>query len=85
MGATRTNQQGSRSTRRATNVTISSRLLDEARELHVNISQAAEQGLARANAEQRAILWLEENRTALESSNQYVEQFGLPLAKHRGF
>lgn len=73
------------SVRRATNVSINAQLLAEARTLEVNISRAAEQGLARAIAERRAALWLEENRAALESSNVYVEQHGLPLAQYRGF
>jgi antitoxin CcdA len=71
--------------RRATNVSINAQLLAEARALEVNISRAAEQGLARAIAERRAALWLEENQAALESSNAYVEQHGLPLAQYRGF
>jgi len=75
----------SKTGRRATNVTISKELLDEARELKVNISQAAEQGLAQANAEKRSALWLEKNRSALDSSNQYVERHGLPLAEYRKF
>jgi antitoxin CcdA len=75
----------SKTGRRATNVTISKELLDEARELKVNISQAAEQGLAQANAEKRSTFWLEENRSALDSSNQYVERHGLPLAEYRKF
>ena len=29
--------------------------------------------------------WLEENREALESSNEWVEKHGLPLAKYRMF
>jgi antitoxin CcdA len=81
----RAKQAMSSGARRATNVSIDARLLDEARELQVNISRAAEQGLARATAEKRALLWLEENRAALESSNEFVERFGLPLAKYRGF
>ncbi|MEO3432727.1 type II toxin-antitoxin system CcdA family antitoxin [Inquilinus sp. CAU 1745] len=71
--------------KRAANVSISRELLDEARKLRVNVSQAAEQGLSRAVAERRAEAWLEENRDALESSNQYVEKNGLPLAKYRQF
>jgi antitoxin CcdA len=71
--------------RRATNVSINAQLLAEARALDVNISRAAEQGLARAIAERRTALWLEENQAALESSNAYVEQHGLPLAQYRGF
>jgi len=72
-------------TRRATNVSIDARLLEEAKKLQVNVSQAAEQGLVRATAEKRAVLWLEENHSALESSNVFIDRFGLPLAKYRGF
>jgi antitoxin CcdA len=53
--------------------------------LRINVSQAAETGLARAVAEKRAELWLAANREALESSNTYVEKNGLPLAHHRHF
>lgn len=71
--------------RRATNVSINERLLAEARELQVNVSRAAEFGLAHAIAEKRAEIWLRENKEALESSNEYVEKHGLPLAKYRQF
>lgn len=71
--------------KRATNVSINERLLAEARALEVNISRAAEAGLAQAIAARRAELWAEENRAALESSNAYVERNGLPLADYRGF
>jgi antitoxin CcdA len=80
-----TPQQQTEGAKRATNVSLNAQLLAEARALDVNISRAAEQGLARAIAEKRAALWLEENRAALESSNTFVEQNGLPLAKYRGF
>ena len=52
----------------------------EVRALEVNISRAAEQA-PRAIAECRAALWPEANQAALESSNAYVEQHGLPLAR----
>jgi len=78
-----TTTQGS--ARKAINVTIGEALLAEAKSLNINISQAAEAGLARAVAERRAELWLAENRDALESSNAYVEVNGLPLARYRGF
>jgi len=77
--------QSADSARRSTNVSLSAQLLAEARALEVNISRAAEQGLVRAIAERRAALWLEENQAALESSNAYIEQHGLPLARYRGF
>ncbi len=75
----------SNSGRKATNVSINETLLSEAKALKINVSKAAEAGLVVALAEKRAELWLAENRTALESSNAYVDRHGLPLAQYRGF
>jgi antitoxin CcdA len=71
--------------RKATNISLGATLLSEAKSLSINISQAAEAGIARAVAEKHAELWLEANQAALESSNAYVEKNGLPLARYRGF
>ncbi len=71
--------------RKATNVSLGAALLAEAKSLRINISQAAEAGVANAVAEKHAALWLEENHLALESSNAYVENNGLPLARYRSF
>jgi antitoxin CcdA len=60
-------------------------LLAEAKLLSINISQAAEAGVARAVAEKRAELWLVANEEALKSSNAYAELHGLPLAAYRQF
>lgn len=75
----------SNSARKATNVSLDEGLLAEAKLLRINVSQAAEAGLAQAVAARRAELWLAENREALESSNAYVEQNGLPLVAYRSF
>lgn len=71
--------------KKATNVSLAEDLLAEARALRINVSQAAESGIARAVAEKRAEMWLKENRESIQSSNDYVEQHGLPLDKHRMF
>lgn len=71
--------------KRPTNVSLSTELVEEARRLGVNLSQACERGLSEQVAETRAANWLRENKAALESSNAYVEKHGLPLAKHRLF
>ncbi|NMG45319.1 post-segregation antitoxin CcdA [Aromatoleum toluvorans] len=71
--------------RKPANVSLPEALLSEAKALRINVSQAAEAGLARAVLERRAELWKAENREALESSNEFVEQHGLPLARYRGF
>ncbi len=72
-------------TRRATNVTLPTDLLDQARALGLNVSQACERGLKAEIARHRAAQWREENREALASSNDYVERHGLPLAEFRQF
>lgn len=71
--------------KKATNVSIAETLLSEAKALRINVSQAAEAGLAKAVAEKRAELWLKENQEAIESSNAFVEKHGLPLENYRMF
>jgi antitoxin CcdA len=77
--------QAKTSTRRATNVSLDSAHLAEARELGINVSQACERGLVATLAEERAKRWKEEHRQAMESWNRYVEQHGLPLEEYRLF
>jgi antitoxin CcdA len=76
--------QSSSGARKATNVSLDEALLAEANALNINVSQAAEAGLARAVAERRAELWLAQNKEALDGWNAYVEEHGLPLAQYRG-
>lgn len=71
--------------KRPINLTIRGDLLATAKELGIKISQAAEQGIAMAVKEIRAEQWVQENKAALESSNTFVEEHGLPLDKHRQF
>jgi len=70
---------------RPTNLSLNALLVDEARELGVNISLAATSGLEQAVAKRRAERWMNENASALASYNQYVEKNGLPLEKWRLF
>ena len=71
--------------RKSVNVSIDTRLLAEAKALSVNISRAAEAGIAEAIAKRKAELWLEENREAIDRNNRYFEEHGLPFAEYRGF
>ena len=71
--------------RRPTNVTLPEALVNEARALNVNVSQACESGLAGAVKQERDRAWLEENRAALDAWDAYFEANGLPLAKYRQF
>jgi antitoxin CcdA len=73
------------STKRATNVSLRSDLIDEAKGLGINISEACEQGLEMQVARTRREMWLEQNRDAIEATNAWVEKHGLPLARYRQF
>jgi antitoxin CcdA len=73
------------SAKKATNVSLAENLLAEAKQLRINVSQAAEAGVAKAVAEKRAELWLKENAKAFDCWNAYVEKNGLPLEKYRSF
>ena len=71
--------------RKPTNVSLDVALVEEAKELGVNISLASAWGLEQAVKKARAERWLEENREALNAYNAYVAEHGLPLAKYRLF
>ena len=71
--------------RKATNVTVDAVLLVQAKALKINVSQAAEAGLRQAVAAAQADRWLAQNAAALDSSNDFVERHGLPLARFRRF
>ena len=70
-----------RKTRKATNLSLPPRLVEEARRVGLSLSRAAEDGIRRAAAAR----WLAENAEAIRQSNEYVERHGLPLARYRMF
>lgn len=74
-----------RDRRRATNLSVDPMLLEEARRLRINLSKAAEEGIEARVREARQAEWLAENESAIEASNRFVEERGLPLAKLRRF
>lgn len=52
--------------------------------MQIDISRAAEAGIARAvEAERRAKRWAEENAEIVRNTNDYLATHGLPLQKHR--
>lgn len=75
----------SKSARKAANLSLDSALLTQARELDINLSRAAEDGIAKAVKAERERRWLEENADAIRAENDYIEKNGLPLAKYRQF
>jgi antitoxin CcdA len=71
--------------RKAANLSLDSGLMAQARELNINISRAAEDGIERAIKSERERLWRLENVEAIRQENEYVEKNGLPFAKYRQF
>ncbi len=71
--------------RKPTNVSLDSELLKNAKELGVNISRAAEEGLSEAVRKAKGEAWQRENADAIKAWNEWVEKNGLPLEKYRMF
>ncbi len=68
-----------------TRIRVRSDLLSQARLIGVDLSRAAEQGIADAVSRRTTEIWLAQNRGALQSSNAFVEAHGVPLAEYRKF
>ena len=60
-----------------TNLSINSDLLQQAREHHINLSQALELRLAEILREKKQRDWLEQNKEAVEEYNRRIETRGL--------
>jgi len=72
-----TSTNAPRRRKKATNLSIDHDLLERARRLKLNLSQAVEAGLAEAVRRHERAGWLEKNRAALEAYNEHVEKHGV--------
>ena len=71
--------------KKPTNLSLNSKVLEKARELGMNVSQTVDTLLA---AEVRRCYWQkwnEENKDAVAEYNARIASEGLPLAKYRTF
>lgn len=75
----------SQPSRKSVNLSLDSNLVSQVRDLKINLSRAAEDGIERAVKAERERLWRLENAEGIAASNKYVEEHGLPLAKYRQF
>jgi len=72
-------------TKKPTNLSLNSKVLEMAREMGMNVSQTVDTLLA---AEVRRCYWQkwnEDNKDAVVEYNTRIERDGLPLAKYRNF
>lgn len=63
--------------KKSTNLSINSDLLRQAKELHINLSQALELRLAELLREEKRRKWQEDNRQAIEDYNRRIESAGI--------
>ncbi|WP_273452577.1 type II toxin-antitoxin system CcdA family antitoxin [Nevskia ramosa] len=63
--------------RRAVNLSVSSKLIDEARAQKLNLSRVLEEALEAKLREQRALQWQEENREAIAYHNERIAREGM--------
>jgi len=63
--------------KKSTNLSINSDLLRQAKERHINLSQALEVRLAELLREEMRRKWLEENREAMDDYNRRIEAVGV--------
>ena len=63
--------------KKSTNLSINSDLLRQAKERHINLSQALELRLAELLREEKRRMWQEENREAIEDYNRRIEAVGV--------
>ena len=73
------------SPKRPTNLSLSGKVLDMARELGMNISQTVDALLAEEVQRRYWARWNEQNKDAIDTYNERIEREGLPLAKYRTF
>ena len=73
------------SVKRPTNLSLTAKVLDAARELGMNISQTVDELLTEEVKRRYWARWNEDNKEAIAAYNARIEREGVPLAKYRTF
>ena len=73
------------SAKRPINLTLTSKVLDAARELGMNVSQTVDELLTEEVKRRYWTRWNEDNKDAIAAHNARIEREGVPLAKYRSF
>jgi antitoxin CcdA len=71
--------------KKATNVSLPADLVEEAKRLGINMSQACEAGLFEQIRNAQKEEWKRENREAIKSWNKWVAENGMPYDEYRQF
>ena len=73
------------SVKRPTNLSLTAKVLDAARELGMNVSQTVDELLTEEVKRRYWARWNEDNKEAIAAYNARIEREGVPLAKYRTF
>ena len=71
--------------KRPVNLLISTRTLELAKELGMNLSQTVDSFLSAEVARRYWERWNDDNKDAIDAYNARIAQEGLPLARYRSF
>lgn len=71
--------------KKATNLSLNSKVLEAAREMGMNLSQTVDALLADEVKKRYWEKWREDNKEAFAEYNERIAKYGLPLAKYRTF
>ena len=71
--------------KKATNLSLNSKVLQAARDMGMNISQTVDALLADEVKRRYWEQWNERNKDAIDAYNARIAKYGLPLAKYRSF
>lgn len=71
--------------KRPINLSLTSKVLDVARELGMNVSQTVDELLTEEVKRRYWARWNEDNKDAIAAYNARIEREGVPLAKYRNF
>ncbi|GIB25153.1 type II toxin-antitoxin system CcdA family antitoxin [Vibrio cholerae] len=71
--------------KKATNLSLNSELLAEAKRLNINLSATMEKALEKEVSSRLKAEWLEQNTEAIEACNELTEKHGLFSDSYRVF
>jgi antitoxin CcdA len=72
-------------TKKPANLSINADLLNQAKEMNINLSATLEQALVETLKSKQRAQWLQENQQAIEAYNTYVDQHGVFSDELRSF
>lgn len=73
------------SSKRATNISLSVEVYNEAKALGINLSQTCELFLKEAIEQEKSRIWAEKHAEFIGAYNDVIESEGLPLSQWRSF